>query len=149
MDVSTLVNDAEIDALVAHLGELAPKIRNKAIRKGLRVGAKIVRDAAVANAPVKSGLTQRSIKVRAAKVKGGIGVQVVVGERDFVGDTYYAAIVEHGWNRIDPRTHQRRWVEGKHWLQHSYDQTESQASSAAFQTIAGLIEEIIDEGVNK
>jgi HK97 gp10 family phage protein len=98
----------------AKLKTLAPRVANKVVRQSLRAGAKIVQKQTAANAPVHTGLTAHSVKVRAIKrTKGMIGVAVQIGKGSYLGETYYAAFVEFGTAHNPPQ----------HFMQRAYDAT--------------------------
>lgn len=70
----------------------------KALRNGLRAGAKITTAAARAVAPVRTGQLRRAIRTKAAKrSRRYIGVKTMIGEGYFKGETFYGAFVEFGW----------------------------------------------------
>lgn len=58
-----------LEAFFADLDKLEAKVRNKAIRKGHRAGAKLLAGEVKAESPVESGRTKRSVRVRAGKRK--------------------------------------------------------------------------------
>lgn len=92
----------EVDRLLAGL---EPKLAKKHIRGGMRKGMKLVRDAAKANAPVRTGKLKKAIKVRAGKARKRkqIVIEVRVGEGDFKGATFYGAFQEFGTKRLEAR----------------------------------------------
>lgn len=82
-----------------------PKIVNKALRKGLRAGTKVIAKEAKANAPVhegpyppnrkdrEPGTLKAAVKVRAIKrTRKGPGYRVT----DYTGPNYYGAYQEYG-----------------------------------------------------
>lgn len=80
---------------------LAVGIQRKIVRKALRRAARPVRDRARSLAPVRTGALRKSIKVRAAKLRGRgrIGILVKTGTREELGIEasnrwYYPAVVE-------------------------------------------------------
>lgn len=68
-----------LEPIIKRLKGVAPTLRKKALRKGVREGSNIFRDAARMNVPVLSGLTKRNIvtKVTSKKdqVTGRVGVR--------------------------------------------------------------------------
>lgn len=90
---------------------LPDRLAKKVIRQSLRAGLKLVKEQAVRNAPKgEHGAIKKGIKVRAfAKRKRGlIGLEVRVGDRDFVGKTFYAAMVEYGTVKQPAQGYMRR-----------------------------------------
>lgn len=84
--------------LAKQMEELTPKVNNKIMGDALRAGAKIVRQQAIANAPLSDGLLKASIKVRTAPArrKNKTYVYVQTKEGDFKGKEFYGAFVEYG-----------------------------------------------------
>jgi len=93
-----------------------PKIVNKALRKGLRAGTKVMAKDAKANAPVhqgayppgrkdrKPGTLKAAIKVRAMKrSRKGPGYRMT----DFTGPNYYGAFQEYGTKKQKARPYLR------------------------------------------
>lgn len=86
--------------LAKDLGTFSKNVATKITRKALRAGAKIIQKAAKANAPKLTGLTKKSIKVRAAKKKRGrVAILVQIGAGDYQGQTFYASFLEYGVKR--------------------------------------------------
>lgn len=84
-------------ALERKLAALDSKVARKLSRQALRAGAKVVLAQAKANAPKRTGLLRRSLKVRAGKARKGFTqfrVQTAAGS--FKGETFYGAFVEFG-----------------------------------------------------
>lgn len=89
--------------LIAMLSKFRQGESNRIIRKGLRAGAKIVQTATKNDAPVRSGATKKSFKVRAMKRKRGrLGIMVQSGKGFFKGDTFYVGFLVFG-HRVGPR----------------------------------------------
>ena len=82
-------SNKSLEKLFKQLDGLEKAIRGKAIRKGLRAGGKVLASQVKSNAPVASGRTKRSVKVRAGKrQKNSISTTVeVTGGHDepFIG----------------------------------------------------------------
>src|ERR1041384_7588082 len=83
----------ELKQTLDNLGKAGRKIVSRAMRDG----AKLVQQQMVADAPVQSGTTKKSIKVRAGKKKKD-SVSIIVGLSYawWSGPTWYAAAVEYG-----------------------------------------------------
>lgn len=91
-------------ALLKALGNLPKIVAKKALRQAMRPAMKIVQDSAKKNAPVDTGLTRKSIKVRAMKRSTKfIGIDVLIGEGDYKGKTFYASFVEYGTSKMAPK----------------------------------------------
>ena len=79
------------------LRQLGQKTAKKYVRKSLRAGAKPVLSQARSNAPVKTGLVRRSLRIVGGKGrKGVVQVRIVLGVKLYVGKSYYGAFVEIG-----------------------------------------------------
>lgn len=78
---------------------LSPRLQKKALRKGVRAGCNIVRDAARKNAPAVSGLTKRNIitvvSSKKDEVIGKVGVRG--GGRNKGNNPYWWRFVELGF----------------------------------------------------
>ncbi len=76
---------------------LPKQVAKKVVRQGLRKGAKYLKAAVILNAPHRTGATEHAVRVAAAKrSRGALGVDVKIGEGDFLGKTFAAAFVEYG-----------------------------------------------------
>jgi Bacteriophage HK97-gp10, putative tail-component len=88
-----------LDACLIKLKQFQKTIARKAIRKGLRAGAKYLSKIAKADAPKDTGDLAKAINVRAGKRKAGaIRINVVSGKASVIpqGVKYYGADVEYG-----------------------------------------------------
>lgn len=137
-----LTGDKELDR---KFQELPAKVEKKVLREALRPAAKIILAQAKSNAPVLTGNTKESLKVRAAKrsrrTKNYVGIQVVTGKDFFQGQTFYAAFEEFG-HRIGPRRlgDARKQFPGVHFIEHAYEQKADEAKALALKLIAEGIE---------
>jgi HK97 gp10 family phage protein len=121
--------------------ELPSKLARKAIRQGLRAGAKIVRDGAVADAPEDTGLTRKAIKVRSGRSrKNRFSMAVIIGKGNYKGATFYGAFQEFGWETGSRKSPNRREVPGKHFMRRAMESKRDAAESAILETIADGIE---------
>lgn len=136
------------------LSNLAHKDAKKAMRKGLKAGAKLIQQQAKANAPQKTGALKRSLKARVGRSRGDSVVVIVgSGKKWFVGDTFYAAFQEFGWShgkrpsRFKKATEgdTRKEVEGKHFVEQAYDTTKQTALTTAIDATKKAIDEIVDK----
>lgn len=119
-----------IPAIEKAIRELEPKIAKKVIRKNIRKGLKPIKAEVEAQAPVESGATKASVKIRAMKGKRGrIGVNVQIGAGDFKGETFYAAFREYGTSKMEADPFMRRAFDNK-------------AESAKAETERGIVADI-------
>lgn len=103
-----------VPQLTAEFKALESKFQKKALRKGLRAGAKIIQRAAKANAPQgETGNLRKFIKVRADKrSRSRLGIRVMTGTRDQLGidandPVYYPGVVEYGSKNRPPQPFMR------------------------------------------
>lgn len=94
----------------AALQKLPAEIEAKVVRFALRAGANVIKQAAIANAPIRSGLLKSTIKASAKRVANGeVVVSVKAGSRQKGGGgAFYAHMVEFG-----TKPHQIRSRTGK------------------------------------
>ena len=133
---------AKIDGLtetITKLKELERKVQKTVVRQSTRAGAKVELAAAKAAAPVRSGITQRNVKIRAGGTKGGVyKLSVGVGAADFKGEAFYAAFVLYGHKAGSRKLGaSRKTVAANNWLDRSHEQSKD---SAAQTIVDGLVE---------
>ena len=77
---------------------LPRKLQGKVLRPALRAGAKVILAGVLVSVPRRTGRLARAIKIKSAKRtrKGTVGVNVQVGEGDFIGKTFYGGFVQFG-----------------------------------------------------
>lgn len=98
--------------------DLDKKVSKKLLLQGMRAAMKPMKEAVKSNVPVQSGDMQRAVKIRALpRSRTSFGVTVQIGEKDFVGKTWYAAVVEFGSSKQPPQGNLRR----------AFDETDDQA----------------------
>jgi HK97 gp10 family phage protein len=69
--------------------------------RGLHAGAEILADAVRRECPVDSGFLRAHVRVtQELRPGGGVEYFVGFGEQDFVGKTFYAAMIEYGTSRM-------------------------------------------------
>ncbi len=85
------------------LDGLPEKLQRKALANALRAGGRVVRDAARARVPVKSGALKRSIRVTLVRRGPALIARVVAGRTKKKGDPFYAWMVEGGTRPHDIR----------------------------------------------
>ena len=131
-----------IKEAVGNIDALDKKMRNSVIRKGLRAGGKVWRDAARGEAPSQTGKLKRSIKVRSGKrKKDSISITVGMGAKDYVGNSFYGAFIEYGFH-IGKRSlgDARKLQPANPFMKRAFDQSNEAASDAAIETMKSEIE---------
>lgn len=112
------------------LAKLEPKVKKKMVKRAMRPAMKPILKAAKSNAPVDTGATKRAIKIRAAKrSRTTMGIDVRIGEGDYKGEQYYAAFVEYGTSKMEP----------KPFLRPAYDTGKDKAKTDTIEAIKKLI----------
>lgn len=91
------------------LQELAWPAARRALRKGMRQGANVVRDEARAKAPVDSGLLKRQIRTRERSDLGGDMRYSVEIPRS----AYYGRFIEYGTSKMAAKPFLRPAAEAK------------------------------------
>jgi HK97 gp10 family phage protein len=138
MAAKTGITIRGLGKLTRQLRKLEPKNARKAIRKAARAAAKPVQIKAKDLAPVDTGLLRKEIKVRAVKrSRQRIGVRVTIGNRNFVGDTFYGGFQEFGWTTVNGRR-----VPGKHFLEAAADDNKSRVREIFKRELAIQIREL-------
>lgn len=131
------------------LRALPAKVAKKILRKALREGAKLIQQEAVARAPVRTGTLRKNIKVRAATrlKRGNIGVQVLAGKGDYLGDVFYASFIEFGHRRgkrkggkVTRLEDKREEVPPKPFMRPAFDAAKHRAALRAQRLIVEGIE---------
>lgn len=105
------MGNASIDKVFKELNGLDKKLRNKIVRKGQRKGAKILASEIKSEAPVESGRTRKSVRVRAGKRKKDTITTVV--EVSGGHDEPFIGFVEFGTKDQEPDPFIRRSVQTK------------------------------------
>ncbi len=122
--------------MIQQLQQIDKKMANKISRDACRGAAKVIASAWKKDAPRKSGLTSRSVKVRAMKRKAGrVGVMAQIGAGDFKGETFYSSFVELGFKRGKRGSKNRKQVAGKHWMKKSFDSNKAKATETYIETM--------------
>jgi|GEM_PF-1421754 len=114
---------------------LPKKVANKVVRQSIRQALKPMLSHAKRTAPKgETGMLRKKIKIRtrAKKRRGTIALDARVGEGDFKGETYYAAMVNFGTS-MQP---------AQHFMERSFDATKGKAETDVKEFIKqGTIEE--------
>ena len=110
--------------------EMDKKMSKTLLKKAMREGMKPMRAAVKAAVPVVSGDMRKAVKIRTLpKSRTSFGVIVGIGDRDFVGKQYYAAMVEFGTSKQAPQGNLRK----------AFDATKDQSIQIAISVLkAGL-----------
>lgn len=147
----TLTGDKQLDRFFR---TMPTRVQKKVVRKPLRDAAKLIQTAAKENAPERTGLLRRAIKVRAAKRSRrfpfSVTVRPQIGAGDFKGKTFYGAFVEFG-HRLGLRRNRaaikrgiekdsRPVVEGQHFMERAFESKAQQAKQVALSGIRVGIE---------
>lgn len=105
---------------------LDKKLAKTLLKKAMRAALKPMKAAVKASVPVESGDLQKAVKIRAnKKSRTSFGVSVGIGDRDFVGKQYYAAMVEFGTSKQPPQGNLRK----------AFDATKDQSIQIAINTL--------------
>lgn len=115
------------------LNALPDKVQKKVVRAALRRATVILQKAVKADAPVgDTGQLRKAVKITTSFRKGVISAKVTIGKKNFVGDTYYAAIVEFG----------SKYQEGQHFMERAFDANKQNvAEQAAVEIKDGILKE--------
>lgn len=96
------------------LRRLGTEVQKKVVRQGMRKGMDLVTAEAKSLAPVDTGALRAAIKTRSGRAKrGSFRVLTRVGEGDFKGKTFYAAMIEFGTRRRPARPYMTPAYESK------------------------------------
>ena len=133
------------EALVRDLQAVETKVAGKFVRQALRAGAKIIQAQCKADAPNRSGLTRRSIKVRAGRrSRTGVKMLVSIGKQAYVGDNFYAAFQNFGWKAGSRKNKgYRRPITTKNfdWLGRAFDKSAKSAEAKVREVLAAKLAE--------
>lgn len=98
-----------IEAVLNELLKLDAKVSKKGLRQAMRAGMQPMKAALKAAVPVHTGKTRSAVRIKATKrSRTGFGVMVSIGEKDYVGKTFYAAMVEFGTSKQPPQGYMRK-----------------------------------------
>lgn len=140
------INVTGVPSIDRKLRTLPDKVARKVLRQAIRKGLKPVRAEAQRLVPVDSGLTKRSIKVRAwpKRRRGQVALEVRTADGDYQGETFYAAFVEFGHFQ-GPRAAggRRTWVPERPFMRPAFDNKKRAARKVAIREIhAGIAREV-------
>ena len=124
------------------LSKLAPRVAKKAIKKGTRVGSKMVTAKTKQLAPVERGQVRRAMKTRVLKSRrrSVLGTITTIGKGFFKGGTFYGAFVEFGYKRGKRGKPNRKEIPGQHFIERAVESVGRRATKTAAESIAKEIE---------
>jgi HK97 gp10 family phage protein len=130
----------DVSSAVKGIEDLEQKVQGQIVRQSTRAGAKVTLKPARANAPVKTGLVKRSVKISTGKRRKGtytLNVGIPKGS-----EGWYGALVERG-HKIGKRElgDKRKDVPGQHWIEKAYQETKDEAVDTIRETAIQLIED--------
>jgi hypothetical protein len=126
-------------------------VARKVIRQSIREAMRPVKTGIQSTAPLKSGAIRRNVKIRAAKRvrRGSIAIRAQIGEEDFKGDQYYAAMVNFGHAiRRKPRGPEVGRVAPVAFMERAFQATQGAARAAAIAGIKARLPDAIREARN-
>jgi HK97 gp10 family phage protein len=101
-----------VDEIARAFRELPKTAAKKVIRQGVRAAARVALAQARTTVPVRTGALKRDLKVRAAPEKlrrrGIIALDVLMGEGDYKGRSFYGSFVEYGTIEQPPQRFMER-----------------------------------------
>lgn len=77
---------------------------------GARAAARVMKAAVIREAPKDTGFLASQVKIVTAPHGSGVSLYVVIDDRDFVGHSYYAAMVEYGTSKMPANPFMRRAI---------------------------------------
>lgn len=105
---------------------LDKKVGKKLLTQAMRAAMKPMKAAVQADVPVVSGDMKRAVRIKALpRSRTSFGVSVQIGDKDFQGKTFYAAMVEYGTSKQAPQGNLRR----------AFDATQAQSIQIATDTL--------------
>jgi HK97 gp10 family phage protein len=112
------------------LAELEPKVVKKILRKAMRPSMKPMLKQAKANAPVDTGAIKKAIRLKSApRSRQTLGLDLQIGEQNYVGKTFVGAFHEFGTSKMEPRP----------FMRPAYDSHKSKARTNTMEAIKKLI----------
>ena len=138
-----------LDKLLRKLNGLEPKVRRMALRRGMRAGAKIIRNEVVRRAPKRTGDLRRNVKVRAGKrSRKGWTIEIRLSkEGNYRGKTFYGAFGEFG---TKVRRRKNGQITGRvralHFMESAFDARAPQARDVTLAMLWADIKMIAEAG---
>jgi HK97 gp10 family phage protein len=135
-------NSVDVSSAIKGLENLEKKVGKTYLRKSLRTAAKPTLSLAKSTSPVRTGATQRGIKMRAGRSKKNrISVVVGISRKWMDSATWYGSFEAFGHKAGQIALGaSRTQVAPNEWLDKAYEQTASGAIPIFETTIRGLIE---------
>ncbi len=139
---ATVTGGDQLARELAALGQADKREFRAAIRRDMRQQIAVLREAARAGAPMRTGRLRRAIKVKAwtHPAAGEIGVKLIINRgvsRDDTGGAYYGWMIEFG------RILNGRYLAGRYMLTHAYEQHGQAAADAVSDGILRAAKTII------
>lgn len=163
-----------LEKLQQKLRSLDKKVATSIVKRGLRSGCKVVHRKLVELTPKDTGEAAQNAKVRAGKAdRGAVAMIVGWGERFYTGDQFYISFLNFGYHAgsrklkrvtkakvkigVSKRGHDktrvknvesvdnRRWIEGKHFVERAFEATKQEAANTAMAVIEEGIEQATRE----
>lgn len=129
-----------LDETVQALRNLGRRELTRIVRKGLRAGARVIREAERSEAPKRTGKLAKSVAVKASRApKGIIDVSVSPRTSAFPADKYYPAYVIAG-HKVGKHGVK---VEANDFPGRAFDSTAAAAAQAAIDVISSEIPKAI------
>ncbi|GAB3282640.1 hypothetical protein GCM10027347_59000 [Larkinella harenae] len=137
-------SDANNKALLKAMQKLPRTIRNRALRKGLRAGAEVVKKRASDNvrsvtSDEATGLLASKLVIRARKqTRTALGVRVAIGRgtaKNGARIGLYGSVLEFGKENQPPRP----------WLRPAADQSASQVLSVLVQESSRYLDDAVED----
>jgi len=117
------------------LKELEPKLAKKVVRKACRDGAKVLKEEIEKTAPQDTGALAASVKIKTKFRKGIASATAEIGEGNFKGETFYAAMVEFGTSKQPPQG----------YMQQAFDNKKEQVAKQTEDAIRQGIDKIVKD----
>lgn len=125
-----------IEEIKAKLSQLPGNLQKKVIRSAMRRGAEATAARAKELAPVDTGALRNSIRVQELDgYAGTFRVTAGAGGHDFVGDQYYAGMIEYG----------TKYIQARLFMTRAYEETAVAAQQQIEQDIIAGIEALLSE----
>ena len=125
--------------IIQALKELEPKLAKKVVRKACRDGATILKKEIEQEAPKATGALAESVKIKTRFKKGTFTANAEIGEGAYKGMTYYAAFVEFGTSKMEPRG----------FMQQAFNDKKEEVAKKTEEALRAGIDKIVRESSNK
>lgn len=145
--------------LIRQLESLPENLAKRALKTGVKSGAKVIANEAVRLSPVETGKLRDSITVAAAtklrNKKTAVGYRVLAGGEPFTGDTFYGYMIEYGfWKQpiqiVNGRIKSMRrgrgepvWTPPQPFMRPALDNKASEARQVIAQAVSDAIARLL------